>query len=664
MKKGFTLLLPLLAVTVLWICMALKPEQKPVIHMIGDSTMANKPLDKGNPERGWGQLLPRFFNDGIEIQNHAVNGRSSRSFIAEGRWQQVLDALQPGDYVFIQFGHNDEKIADAKRYTRPGDDFDKNLRTMVSEARAKGAQPVLFNAIARRQWFENANAAAEDDLFGKGITLKHEGSSLVETHIIKRDNGTIDDYLEAPRKVAQELGVPFVDMNAISKKVIEAQGAERSKQLFCWVAPGTCEACPQGREDNTHLNVKGARMMCEATLPAICEAVPSLKPFVLTEVPYSVRMVRSEIGRLGQAMYIDFQKQLKWNYTQGLELQAMLETAANHPMADDEVQRFFTQYLDTIIAADGTINKYKKSNYTLDHINAGKMLFIAYDRKPDPRLRIAMDTLYSQLLSHPRTSEGGFWHKKVYPSQMWLDGIYMASPYYAEYAKRFLTGEEQQRAFDDVVNQFMVIARHTFDPQNNLYRHAWDESRAQQWCDKTTGQAPHVWGRALGWYTMAMVDVLDHLPEGYSGRDSILSLLRPLCTTLRDLQDKRYGSWYQVLDQGEREGNYLETSCTAMFGYTFLKGAKKGYLPKEFYQYGKEAFEGLNRYYIREDADQTISLTRICGVAGLGGNPYRSGTFDYYIGEEIRDNDPKGVGPYLFGMIILENDAYNAEGAF
>ena len=370
--------------------------------------------------------------------------------------------------------------------------------------------------------------------------------------------------------------------------------------------------------------------------------------------PMSVRMVKSEIIRNPEARTIDYNTVLKWNYTHGLLMQSMLQCAAQYPALRASVDDYVKRYLDQIINPDGSINRYKKTNYTLDHINAGKMLLAAYLLDPQPRYKTALDTLYSQLQSHPRVAEGGFWHKKAYPHQMWLDGIYMEAPFYAEYALRFLEGEAQQKAFDDVVNQFMVIARHTYDPENGLYRHAWDESREQAWADPETGQAPHVWGRALGWYTMAMVDVLSFLPEGYSGRDSILSILRPLCEKLRGIQDKDFGAWYQVLDQGQRNGNYLETSCTAMFAYTFIKGAGNGWLPQEYKSYGLEAYNGLNRYFIREDAEGTISLTRVCGVAGLGGTPYRSGDYDYYIHEIVRDNDPKGVGPYIMTSLLVE----------
>lgn len=375
--------------------------------------------------------------------------------------------------------------------------------------------------------------------------------------------------------------------------------------------------------------------------------------------PNSVLMVRSELSRNPDCVSIDYNTQLKWNYTHGLLLQSMLLTEQLHPEVKDEVDAYVYHYVDTCIHADGSIERYKISNYTLDHVNAGKMLMLAYDKWPEPRFRQALDTLYTQLQSHPRVAEGGFWHKKAYPHQMWLDGIYMESPYYAEYANRFLEGEAQQAAYRDVVNQFMVVARHTYDPANGLYRHAWDESHEMPWSNPETGQAPHVWGRALGWYTMAMVDVYGFLPADNSGRDSIASLLVPVCETLLPLQQPS-GAWQQVLDQTGREGNYDETSCTAMFAYTFLKGSLLGVLPAEYWQLGVKTLDGLNQNFIVNDLDAdgqptgTISLTRVCGVAGLGGTPYRSGDYDYYINEIIRDNDPKGVGPYIMASLLVE----------
>jgi len=369
--------------------------------------------------------------------------------------------------------------------------------------------------------------------------------------------------------------------------------------------------------------------------------------------PNSLRMVKSELLRNPEARTIDFNTDWKWNYTQGLLLQSFMQAAEVHPTLEATVDNYVKQYLDNIIASDGTILNYKKENYTLDHINPGKMLIMAYEKYQVPRYKQALDTLYSQLQTHPRVAEGGFWHKKVYTHQMWLDGIYMEAPFYCEYAKRYLDGETQKKAYDDVVNQIMVVARHTYDAQCGLYRHAWDESKSEAWCNPENGQSKHVWGRALGWYCMAMVDVLGFLPQDHPGKDSILSILQPLCEKIRSMRDKDYGAWYQVMDQGQRQGNYLETSCSIMFAYTFVKGAQNGWLSEDFLEAGKQTYEDLNSNFIREDGDDVISITRVCAVAGLGGKNYRAGDYAYYIHEPVRDNDPKAVGPYIMTSLLL-----------
>lgn len=261
-------------------------DRKPVIFMIGDSTMANKPLDGDNPERGWGQMLPGFLSDDIVVDNHAVNGRSSKSFIDEGRWAAVVEKIRPGDYVFIQFGHNDEKPK-PDRHTDPGSTFDDNLRKFVNETRAKGGKPVLFNSIVRRNFGSAADASKvaaavnQDDAFYKNPDAKRDPSS--EPEAVPTDARLIDThgaYLESPRNVARELNVPFVDMNRITHDLIEGMGPEDSKSLFVWVAPNTVAAIPKGREDNTHLNIHGGRVIAGLTVDAIAEAVPELKPYV------------------------------------------------------------------------------------------------------------------------------------------------------------------------------------------------------------------------------------------------------------------------------------------------------------------------------------------------------------------------------------------------
>ena len=240
------------------------------IFMIGDSTMANKPLEGDNQERGWGQVLGGFFSEEIVIDNHAKNGRSSKSFIDEGRWDVVLRKMKPGDYVFIQFGHNDEK-ANPDRHTDPGTTFDANLKRFVSETRAKGGIPVLFNSIVRRNFRVNENAVAEDDYRKIKLTELPEGDVLIDTH---------GEYLNSPRNVAKEMDVPFVDMNKLTHDLVQGMGPEASKKLYMWMPANKFASCPQGRQDNTHLSVYGARTITRMTVEAIAEVVPALKPYV------------------------------------------------------------------------------------------------------------------------------------------------------------------------------------------------------------------------------------------------------------------------------------------------------------------------------------------------------------------------------------------------
>ena len=276
MKNKITLLLGLL-----FVLTAFTPAKRNItIFTIGDSTMANKKLEGGNPERGWGQMLSRYFTDDITIDNHAVNGRSSKSFINEGRWDAVLSKIQKGDYVFIQFGHNDEKD-DPNRHTDPGTTFDANLKKFVEDTRAKGGIPVLFNSIVRRNFGKAdgnavANAIKQDDI-RNGIDPKapkdsiEEGETLIDTH---------GAYLISPKNVAKELNVTFIDLNSLTHKLVEGMGPQKSKELYLWVEPKTVPALPNGREDNTHLNVHGASVIAEMAVKAVTEAIPELQQYV------------------------------------------------------------------------------------------------------------------------------------------------------------------------------------------------------------------------------------------------------------------------------------------------------------------------------------------------------------------------------------------------
>lgn len=259
-----------------FVAAAQAPSDTITVFMIGDSTMANKPLDKENQERGWGQMLPIYFDGAIKVDNHAVNGRSSKSFIDEGRWEKVRDKIRPGDYVIIQFGHNDEKKKSPDRYTVPGGTFDENLKKFVNEAREKGATPILMNSIVRRNFPANGIAAAQTDdrqkTWKKGLeNYPAEGDSLVDTH---------GAYLDSPRNVAKELGVAFIDMNKLTHDLVQDMGTEQSKSLYMWMPVGVYEFAPNGRIDNTHLNVFGAIVVSRLAVNGLAQEVPALKPYI------------------------------------------------------------------------------------------------------------------------------------------------------------------------------------------------------------------------------------------------------------------------------------------------------------------------------------------------------------------------------------------------
>lgn len=369
---------------------------------------------------------------------------------------------------------------------------------------------------------------------------------------------------------------------------------------------------------------------------------------VSADQPWSVRMSESEMIRCPESWQLDFQSKLKWDYCHGLELQAMLDVYDRY--GDEKFYKYALAYADTMVNADGSIKKYKLEEYSLDRVNSGKFIFRIYEQTKDVKYKKALDLMRSQFDGHPRNADGGFWHKKVYPNQVWLDGIYMGAPFYAEYAFR----NNQVEVYPDVVNQFLMAARHTYDPKNGLYRHACDVSRKERWADPVTGQSQHCWGRALGWYAMAFVDALEFIPEHEAGRDSMLVILNNVATQIKRLQDAKTGLWYQVLDKSGEPGNYLESSCSAMFVYSLFKGVRKGYIDKSYLQVAIKGYEGILKHFIEVDENGLVSITQACAVAGLGGKNYRMGDYTYYINETIRANDAKAVGPFIMASLEYE----------
>ena len=365
--------------------------------------------------------------------------------------------------------------------------------------------------------------------------------------------------------------------------------------------------------------------------------------------PWYIRMADSEMQRYPESWMVDFSEKIKWNYTHGLEMLAMIQ--ASEKSGDEKYYRYAEAYADTMVNDDGTIKTYQLERYNIDHINPGKILFPIYDKSENAKYLKALQLLRSQMETHPRISNGGFWHKQIYPHQVWLDGLYMAGPFLAEYGKRF----NEPALFDEAALQLITAWDDLIDEESGLLYHGWDESRQQRWADPVTGRSPHFWSRSIGWYMMAMVDVLDHLPEEHPQRAAIIERLNRIATAVERYRDPATGMWYQVTNLGEREGNYLESSGSIMFIYSWVKGAQKGYLPDAFLQKGAEAYDQFLEQFIRENEDGTISVTDVCSVAGLGGEKrYRDGSFEYYISEPIRDDDPKAVGPFIMTSILLE----------
>ncbi len=359
----------------------------------------------------------------------------------------------------------------------------------------------------------------------------------------------------------------------------------------------------------------------------------------------AIKMAVSEMKQFPEPWAVDFNPKPVWNYTQGLIAHAMMQVWA---VSDDiSFYNYAKLYADKMIGSSGEIEGYKADDYNIDCVNSGKFLFGLYEKTKDEKYRKAIVLMRDQLKTQPRTSEGGFWHKKRYPNQMWLDGLYMGAPFYAQYAMVF----QDPALFDDVVRQFVLVHKRTYHPQTGLNYHGWDESKQQKWADAETGCSPNFWGRAEGWYAMALVDVLEFIPQNHAGRAKVIEILNQVAAGIKKYQDPETGLWYQVLDQGNREGNYLEATASSMFTYALLKAVRKGYISKDYQAVAIKAYSGILKNLIKNNSDGTISLTKCCSVAGLGGNPYRDGSYEYYIKEPVRDNDPKGVGPFIMASL-------------
>lgn len=370
-------------------------------------------------------------------------------------------------------------------------------------------------------------------------------------------------------------------------------------------------------------------------------------------------MAYSEMKRNPQSWLLDFSRKPKWSYVMGIELEGLLDVYLRY--GGDTILKYVEAYPEKMIDDKGNVTGYKYEDFNLDNIRTAK--FIERIQKIAPRKgnEIALKTFYKQLQKQPRTKEGVYWHKAIYANQVWLDGIFMGLPFRCQYAMDNLKKKQAYKILDDAVDQIVKTDKRTYDEKTGLWKHAWDETHSQFWADKETGQSKHTWARALGWYVMAMTEVLDQMPDDYPRKGELTQLLQKAMTAVVKYQDKNSGVWYDVMDVKDPR-NYLESTASCMFAYVLLKGVRKGYLSKtpDFETAGKKAYEGILKNFIRVNADKTISLTRCCAVSGLGPGPgpyvkkpnyKRDGSFEYYMSEPIRDNDAKGIGPFIWASL-------------
>jgi len=360
---------------------------------------------------------------------------------------------------------------------------------------------------------------------------------------------------------------------------------------------------------------------------------------------WSVRMANTVIEQSDSLIHY-VQGKPKWAYDVAF-LGMAIDRLGN---VDPKYSKYMEDWVKYFVQADGSVIDYRLKEYNLDRIFPGRNVLTVYKRNPDLKYKIALDNFIEQLKTHPKTNTGGYWHKNIYPWQMWLDGIFMGSTYMVQYAKEFNAPEW----FNVAAAQTKMIYEKTLDPSSGLLMHAWDESRQQKWCDPANGQSHYPWSRAMGWYTMAILDILDYLPVDHPDRQDLISILQKTCDALVKVRDPKSGIWFQVLNQGGREGNYLEGSGSAMFTYVFAKGARLGYLKKKYRKIATNAFNGIINELITVDEKGMVTMRNICGGCGLGGNPYRDGSYEYYVNEKRFDNDTKGVAPFILAAIELD----------
>ena len=377
---------------------------------------------------------------------------------------------------------------------------------------------------------------------------------------------------------------------------------------------------------------------------------------------YSEWLTYSEKKRVPHSYLLDFSSKPKWSYVMGIEMEGMLDTYEHYKEGNSAILDYLKEYPAKMIDEKGNITGYKYEDFNLDNVRTAKFILRMHNLFPTKGTEKALKTLFKQLQNQPRTKEGVYWHKAIYANQVWLDGIFMGLPFYCNYAVQTMKPKKAEKYLNDAVDQMVKTDYRTYDEKTQLWKHAWDETHQQFWANKEDGKSQHCWARALGWYVMAMTECLDAMPENYARRQEVIDLLNKAMKSVVKYQDKKTGVWYDVLDV-KSDKNYLESTASSMFAYVLLKGYRKGYLSEEYLKAGVKAYNGILKQFIKVNADKTISLTRCCAVSGLGPGPgpyvkkpnyKRDGSFEYYMSEPIRDNDAKGVGPFIWASLEME----------
>lgn len=397
---------------------------------------------------------------------------------------------------------------------------------------------------------------------------------------------------------------------------------------------------------------------------------------VLSQLPYktySQWMAHSEMQRNPDPCYLDFAKTPKWGYVVGIEQEALLD--AYLASKDESIINYLKQYPAKMIDEKGNITGYEYSAFNLDNTRPARFILRMNELFPEKKNELALKTIFKQLEKQPRTNDGVWWHKAIYAYQVWLDGVYMGHPFYTMAAPKLKGEKKAEKYYDDTFTQITKTYNRTFDDKSGLWKHAWDETGEMFWADKQTGLSQHTWARAQGWFAMAILEVLDAMPADYKNRPALVAMLNDVMTKTVKYQDKKTGLWYDVMDVKDNR-NYFEATASSMFSYVLLKGSRLGYFGDELKEAGIKAYKGILYNFVKVNADKTLSLTRCCEVSGLGPglsakvlkaapkvkeNKRRDGSFEYYISEPIRDNDGKGVGPFIWASLEMEHLGYDVE---